>query len=361
MAHRTRIAAIAAATAALTAAVGGAHAGVSYAAVDTTGPPTTSGAEPASTEAVELSDETREALYQVIIPVSATYTEANLAGARSEAERLGLANVEEVSSEGDPASMVAQIDDAITKDASAIILNPINSEAADPAVQRAIDAGICVVIAYSNIFDTPQSEVAPGTKAFIGWDERQAGAAMAQAIAERLGGEGGIAVDGGIPANLGQQIRWESARDEWEANYPDIEILDVQYSESDPAKARTIAQNFIQSFGDDIDAMVFIDDNTGAAGVQVIEDSSIAGNVVVGAYGGNGEFVQMIRDGRAYATIPFTPFSDYEAAMRLAAECVNGDTTPVLALTPTLPILAPFEATGYVITSDNADQFEPQW
>lgn len=310
--------------------------------------------------ALPLTDEAKSAAYQVIIPVSIPYTEANLKGARDEAAALGLTNVEEVSSDGDPAKMAAQIDDAIAKGVKGIVLNPINSDAAGPAVKKAAEAGICTVIAYSNVLGSPQDQVAPGMKGFVGWDERVAGANLARSVAEKMGGQGNIVVDGGIPANTGQQLRFKAIMDEL-GNYPNIEVLSVQNSESDPAKGRSIAQNWIQSFGDKINGFIFIDDATGAAGVKVIDSSDLAGKVVVGAFGGNKEFVSLINDGKAYATIPFVPESDYAAALELAAQCVSGDTNPVLSLTPSLAVMEPFAASDFVITSDNASEFTPQW
>lgn len=308
----------------------------------------------------ELSQEAKDALYQVIIPVSATFTEANLKGARDEASALGLTNVQEVSSDADPQKMVAQIDDAISKGVKGMVLNPINSEAAGPALEKAVDAGMCVSIVYSNVLGAPLNEVAPGMKAFLGWDETQGGTALAKAVAEKMGGQGKVVVDGGIAANLGQQLRTKAVQ-ETLATYPDIEVLGVQNSDSDPAKARAMMQNWIQSFGDEITGAIFIDDNTAASAVKVIENSPLKGNVVVGGFGGNAEFAADIASGSGYATIPFVPASDYEAALRLTAECVNGDRDPVLALTPTLDVMKPFASTDYVITSDNVSQFTPQW
>lgn len=320
-------------------------------------------ADAKSTQAAdgELSADQKGGLIQGVMPIASTYIAQNIKGMEQKAEELGLTNLQISQSNGDPKKMVADIQDASTKGAEAIILNPVNSEAATPAIKAAADDGICTVVMYSNVDNAGTNEVAEGMKGFVGWDEDFAARAVAGAMAEKMGGKGNVVMIQGLTANKGAQIREESSKALWEEEYPDIKVLAVQPADFDPAKARTVMQNFIQRFGDQIDGVLVADDGMGASAAEVIAQSDLAGNVVLGSFGGQKDYVQDIKDGKAYATIPFVPVLDGEKAVELAADCMAGDTEPVVFNAPEFPELKPFEDAGYVVTADNVDQFTPQW
>jgi ribose transport system substrate-binding protein len=306
-------------------------------------------------------DADKGALIQVIHPIASSYTSQNTKGAMKEAKRLGLTNMHVTQSDADATKMVASINDAITKDAKAIILNPINSSAATPAIKRANREGICTIIAYSNIANTPLNKVAPGSKAYIGWDETVGGAAVADAMAKKMNGKGNVVIISGLAANLGTTLRINGARNRWKTKWPGMKVLGIQYSDYDASKARAIMQNFIQQFGSKINGVLSADDSTGVAEAQVIKNSALRGKVVLAGFGGQRQFVGLIKQGLAYATVPFTPVSDFETAVRLAWQCIQGNKTPVVFNEPRQPVLKPLASAGYVLTSENVNRFTPQW
>jgi ribose transport system substrate-binding protein len=308
-----------------------------------------------------LTTEQKGGLIQGVMPIASTYIAQNIKGMKDEAQKLGLTNLQISQSNGDPKKMVADVQDARTKGAKAIILNPVNSEAATPAIKAAADAGICSVVMYSNVENAGTNEVAPGMKAFVGWDEDFAARAVAGAMAEKMGGKGNVVMIQGLTANKGAQIREASSKALWKEKYPDIKVLAVQPADFDPAKARTVMQNFIQRFGDKINGVLVADDGMGAAAAEVIAKSDLAGKVVLGSFGGQKDYIQDIKDGKAYATIPFVPVFDGQKAVELAAQCMAGDKAPVAFNAPKFPELQPFKDAGYVVTGDNVAQFTPQW
>jgi ribose transport system substrate-binding protein len=307
------------------------------------------------------SSASKDALIQVIDPVPNVFVDANDAGARRAAKRLGLTNVQFTQSGGDASKEVANINNAITKGAKAIIINPVSSVGITPAIETANAKGICTIIAYSNIGKTANDDVPSGSKAFIGWNEYEGGRAVGDQLAKAMGGKGGIVIVQGLGSDRASQQREKGARSIWTEKYPGITVLGVQPADFDPAKAQTVTQNFLQRFGGRINGLLAIGDQMGAAAANVIDQSNLKGKVKIGGFGAEKEFVDDIRAGKATATVPFAPIDDYDKAVELAAKCIAGDKSPVRVKTPDLPSVAKLQSAGYVVTNKNVDQWTPQW
>lgn len=284
-------------------------------------------------------------------------------GLQSTADELGVDyEVSAVTSTGDVARQAQLVDDAIGAGADAIIAIPGNSEAMGPAITRANDAGVCTIALYNNFGETSQQEVFPGSKAYVGPSDPLIGEAIGTALATRLGSEGGgVAIVGVNPASTSTTMRIEAFTSALEEGSPNAEILDVQSSNLQPDRARAIAQNFIQTYGPDLDAIFAAVDSDATVVAGVVADSQYADSITVVSTGGTQQFLGDISAGRAYATVPFFPASDGAEAMRLATECANGDTEPVVAGSFDLPDMDPIRDQGFVVTADTIDLITPQY
>ena len=155
---------------------------------------TAAGTGASTSAAAPQSDAAKDALIQVINPLPNVFVDANNEGAKRAAKRLGLTNVQFTQSDGDAAKEVANINNAVTKGAKAIIINPVSSVGITPAIEAANAKGVCTIIAYSNIGETANDDVPEGSKAFIGWNELEGGQAVGDALAKSMGGKGGVVI-----------------------------------------------------------------------------------------------------------------------------------------------------------------------
>lgn len=322
--------------------------------------------EPAATSestgsAEEGAGEAEDALIQVINPLPNVFVDSNNEGAENKAAEMGLTNLQITQSGGDAAKEVANVNDAITKGAKAIIINPVSSEGVTPAIESANEAGICTIVAYSELTNQEPGGVPEGSKAFIGWYEMEGGELVGNALAEAMGGKGGVVIIQGIGTGQAEQQREAGARKVWEEKYPGIKVLSVQPAEFDPAKARNVMQNFIQRYGNEIGGVLAIGDQMGSAAATVVAESNLAGKVKIGGFGAETEFVRAIENGEATVTVPFAPIEDYEKAVELAVECINGDTEPVRVSTKELPGVEKLKPYGYVVTKEDVNLWTPQW
>jgi len=311
----------------------------------------------------EGAGEAENALIQVINPLPNVFVNSNNEGAENKAAELGLTNLQITQSGGDPAKEVANVNDAITKGAKAIIINPVSSEGVTPSIEAANEAGICTIVGYSELTNQPPGGkgVPKGSKAYIGWYEMEGGELVGNALAEAMGGKGGIVIIQGIGTGQAEQQREAGARKVWEEKYPGIKVLSVQPAEFDPAKARSVMQNFIQRYGDEIQGVLAIGDQMGSAAATVVAESELAGKVQIGGFGAEKEFVRAIENGEATVTVPFAPVEDWEKAVELAVECINGNTEPVRYSTKELPGVQKLKPYGYVVTKEDAHLWPPQW
>jgi ribose transport system substrate-binding protein len=139
-----------------------------------------------------------------------------------------------------PEKQIADIDDLLTKGVDALIVYPTVGDAIVPAIERAYEQGIPVVVFGGTInTDKYTCLVTQDLKAF--------GSAQAAWLAKELGGKGKIVLMSGIAGNTTAEDRLSGAREEFK-KYPKIEILDQQYCDWSPPKAKSIMEAMIQAF-----------------------------------------------------------------------------------------------------------------
>jgi ABC-type sugar transport system substrate-binding protein len=317
---------------------------------------TTSGSAGSSAEPVDVETAAIEVLQPGVHP----YIAANDEGIAAAAKELGLTNVHTTQSNYDAATEAANLQNAIAKGAKAIIIQPASSTGVVPGVEQALEKGICVV-ALTTGPGTSTQDLYPGLKGFVGWDEYNNGELMGRAMAEGLGGEGNVVIVQGVLDNNAARDRQAGAEAVWAKEFPGITVLSMQTADFDSAKARTVTQNFIQRYGDDLDGILAITNNMASAAADAVDESALKGQVTIVSTGGQQQFIDYIKEGKAYATTPEAPVSEAKLALQLAVDCLKGDTEPSFINETDLPEVAALEDAGYVITAENADTFKAQW
>lgn len=149
-----------------------------------------------------------------------------------------------------------QIDQFITSGVDFIVIDPVDSDAIGPAVQRAVAAGIPVVGIDS---------VTKNASASVTTNNVQAGEVSCTSLAEQLGGSGEIAILHGTPISSVDD-RVTGCKNVL-AKYPDIKIVAEQRGNNSRDAALPLA-NDILTANPGITGMFAINDPT-AAGVEL--------------------------------------------------------------------------------------------
>lgn len=234
---------------------------------------------------------------------------------------------------GDVARQIAQIQDLIQQKVNAIIIWPTNGKAVVPAVRKAKQAGIPVVITNSNIAKEGMDFIA----AFSGPDNIAQGSSAAELMCQAL------AKDGGDPSKAEGQIvqisgqpgyttaieRQKGFEDRLAEACPGVKIMETQPGDWNREKAQRVMENFLVKY-DKIDGVYSGDDNMGVGALNAAKAAGRAKDIAfIGATNFAVGYEAMER-GEYYGSIYQSPVDDAEAALKTAIEVVEGKDVPKL-------------------------------
>ncbi len=233
---------------------------------------------------------------------------------------------------------VQQIENFIARKVNAIILNPCEVEASSPAVEKAKAAGIPIINVNSETTATPDG--------FVGSRDEESAAIALEHIASRLNGKGNIVILAGYMGQAAQLKRSAGAKNVLD-KYPGITVLAEQTAEWDRAKAMSLMENWIQSYGDKIDAVFAHNDEMGMGALQALEQAGKKNNTVVVSIDAIADALQAVKSGRLDATVFQDARGQGAGAVEMAVQLARGE--PVA--TPS--VFIPFQ----LVTKENVDNF----
>lgn len=139
-----------------------------------------------------------------------------------------------------PEKQIADIDDLIAKGIDGLIVYPTVGEVIAPAIERAYEAGIPVVVFGGNIATDKYTSL-------VTQDLFDFGRSQAQWLVDQLGGTGKVMMLSGIAGNTTAEERLTGARDVFAAN-SGIEVLDHQYCDWSATKTKSIMEAVLNAF-----------------------------------------------------------------------------------------------------------------
>jgi ribose transport system substrate-binding protein len=246
---------------------------------------------------------------------------------------------------GDVARQIAQMEDLIQQDVDAIIIWPTNGEAVIPAVRKAKQADIPVIVTNSNIAEQGFDFVA----SFSGPDNITQGARAAEIMCDKFK-EMGIADEAQIVQISGQPgyttaiERSKGFEDRLPEVCPNVTLMETQPGDWNREKAQQVMEAFLVKY-DDIDGVYAGDDNMGVGALNAAKAAGRDGIIFVGATNFAVGYEAMA-SGDYWGSIYQSPVDDAEAALQTAIDVLNGEDVPFLNYFDTPKI-----------TQDNMDDF----
>src|SRR5947209_2716915 len=257
-------------------------------------------------------------------------------GAQAEAKRIGAQVILEDANH-DVGTQSNQMDDFIQKHVDLILLNAVDSAGIAPAVQRAIKAGIPVIA-----IDVGAQG---GVNATVESNNVQAGQLACQFIADRLKGQGNIAIADGPPVTSVQD-RIKGCMGVLAKN-PGLKVVARQVGNGDKDTGLQIGTNVLTA-NPHLNAVFAINDQEGA-GVMLAGQQAKRTNFFIAAVDGSPDAVTALKaKGIFAATSAQSPFTMAETAIQVGEKVVAGqklDSTLV-----TIPVT--------LITQDNVDSYK---
>ncbi len=254
-----------------------------------------------------------------------TYEKAFIAAAEANA------NVEVVvlDAGGDVARQIAQMEDLIQQEVDAIIIWPTNGEAVIPAVRKAHQADIPVIVTNSNIAEAGF----PFVSTFSGPDNITQGARSAEIMCDRfkalgIENEAKVVHITGQPGYTTAIERATGFNDRLPEVCPNVEQIDEQPGDWNREKSQQVMEAFLVKY-DDIDGVYSGDDNMGVGAMNAAVAAGREGITFVGATNFAVGYEAMAA-GTYWGSIYQSPVDDAEAALKSAIDLLNGEELPFL-------------------------------
>lgn len=230
---------------------------------------------------------------------------------------------------GDVARQIAQMEDLIQQEVDAIIIWPTNGEAVIPAVRKAHQADIPVVVTNSNIAEAGFPFVAT----FSGPDNITQGSRSAEIMCDRfkaLGTENEAKVVHitGQPGYTTAIERAKGFNDRLPEVCPNVEQIDEQPGDWNREKSQQVMEAFLVKY-DDIDGVYSGDDNMGVGAMNAAVAAGREGITFVGATNFAVGYEAMAA-GTYWGSIYQSPVDDAEAALKSAIDQLSGEELPFL-------------------------------
>lgn len=263
-------------------------------------------------------------------------------GTEAEANELGV-EARLVSAEADAVTQLTQVENFITQGVTALVVNPVDTEAADPMTQAALNAGVPLV--YVNRCPAGLPETVP----CVNSDSVEAGRLLMGALAELNDNEGTVAILEGDPTNNGEAVRdrttgCQAIIDE----NPGMELAKSGNGKWTREAAMMVTENWIQA-GDMPDMICANNDEMALGAINALRAAGMLDQVKVGGIDATDDALDSMRDGELSVSVFQDPVAQGTAAVQTAMKLVQGEAVEN-------HVDVPFE----LVTLENVDTFKDE-
>lgn len=273
--------------------------------------------EPKDTTQTEDSADKTIKIALVTKMVDSTYWQTVLRAAEEKATELGNVEITHLGppTEADIDKQVQIIETAINDDYDGIILAACDKDALVDPVQKAKDAGIPVIMIDSGISEDVYD-------AFLATNNVQAGAECAKLMAELIGDAGEIAIVNFAAGTQTAVDRETGFTEELKSNHPNISIVGVQYSDSDPTKAANQATDFM-SANPDLKGIWGANDQSAVGVAQAVKEQGK--DVIVVGFDNSEDIKAGLEDGSIKGTAVQMPTVMGSQGVQLVLDVLAGN------------------------------------
>jgi ribose transport system substrate-binding protein len=251
------------------------------------------------------------------------------AGAEAEAKQSPDQQVSIVTGTGSSSSeLVSKIEDAVTRGANVIAINAGDPKPVIPALKRAIQQGVKVVV-----FDVPIPELTDQSS-FVGLDNRQGGELAGKWLAAHAGNGGQLGILHCIP---GLEIT-----DDRVAGFKaglgsaPFKVVSTLDAKCDREKGRTTMENMLSAHPE-LSAIYSISDTQTFGAVKAIE--AVHKDPIVVSFDAQPEALKDIQSGTVIdASVGQFPFKVGALAVKTAISAAQGKTVPKQVISPLIMV-----------------------
>jgi ribose transport system substrate-binding protein len=248
-------------------------------------------------------------------------------GAEAEAKRLGInLIVQAAEREIDVERQMQIVENLIERHVDALCIAPSGSREIVPVIVKANRAGIPVLVIDTRADEKALAAAGGKIAAFIGSDNYDGGRIAGAFVAERLGGNGAIAILEGIPGHETGDARLRGFREAIKAT-PGIHIVASQPANWERDQGFNVCQNILQAHPE-VKALFACSDLMALGAVEAIAAAHRTGQILVVGFDALPEARAAIKQGTMAGTIAQFPQKMGELAVTNAAKALKGEPIP---------------------------------
>jgi len=236
------------------------------------------------------------------------------AGAAAEAKKEGV-DLTVTDAQDDASQQANQIQNFTSQNMKAIIINPVDSDAATPSVKAAVASHVPVVAVDRTVNN---ADVATA----IASDNIAGGELAAKTIADQLGGKGNILV---LEGQAGTSAAIERAKSFTEGlkAYPGIKVVASQPADFDRTKGMDVTTNLLQAHAG-ITGVFAANDEMALGAVKAL-GSKAGKSVKVVGFDGTPDGLAAVKAGTLAASVAQQPTNLGKLAVSYAVKAAKGE------------------------------------
>ncbi|MER6440368.1 MULTISPECIES: substrate-binding domain-containing protein [unclassified Streptomyces] len=250
-------------------------------------------------------------------------------GAQQEAKKLGV-SLTVTDAQNDASQQANQLQNFTSSGLGSIIVNPVDSDAAGPAVRSANKADIPVIGVDRGVNKAE-------TAALVASDNIEGGKLGAKALAEKLGGKGKIVILQGLAGTSASRERGAGFAEGLKA-YPGIKVVARQPADFDRTKGLDVMTNLLQAHPDV--QGVFAENDEMALGAIKALGSKAGKSVSVIGFDGTPDGLTAVKNGSLYASVAQQPTELGRIAVENALKSAEGKKVEKTVMVPVKVVTA---------------------
>ncbi|MCM2531278.1 substrate-binding domain-containing protein [Neobacillus pocheonensis] len=284
-----------------------------------------------------LQGEVNEKYVMITFQSGIDYWKNAIKGFEDAANELNVSVEYRGATQHDVHEQITVLEKIIAQKPAGIALSAINANELKDSINKAIDAGIPVVLFDS---DSPTSK----THSFLGTNNYNAGVEAAEKLAHLIGGKGKVAIVT-ILNQLNHQERTKGFQETMEKEYPGIKIVAIKDGKGDQVVSRKVTADIIDQ-NQDLNGIFMTEGDEGLGGSEAIQNK----NVKIISFDTDKETLDLIKAGKISATIAQDTWNMGYWSLNFLFHLKH-------KLTPS-PGNPPYVDTGIsIVTKDNVENF----
>ncbi|WP_373893818.1 substrate-binding domain-containing protein [Virgibacillus sp. CBA3643] len=252
-----------------------------------------------------------------------------------EAEKRGV-KLNVLDGKYDVNTAISQLQNLQTQQVDAIIISPIDPDALKDTVNSVADSGIPVISVIKMDAENLTS--------FVGSPDIEAGEMVAEQMVEAIDGKGNVVIFDGPIGQYPQIARKEGIFNVLD-KHKDINVLEEKTANWSRDEGMSLMENWIQSYGDEIDGVIGQNDEMALGAKQALIDQGMGDVPIVGVDGVK-DALEAVKSGEQYATIYQSAIEQGKKSLEIAIKAAKGEDVEET-------YLIPFE----LVTKENVDEY----